>query len=86
MPDPVQAESLAAKNQNFAEEASFFAALFKHHSVKPMPDPGLILVLTKQWLDKKERQVTKKAKSEQLWFGQKPEDDDPDDLYKDEEF
>ena len=86
MPDPVQAESLAAKNQKFAEEASFFAAVFKHLSVRPVPDPALILVLNKQWLERKKRKVTKKTKSEQLWLGKKPEDDPSDDMDKHDRF
>lgn len=86
MSDPAYSESLAAKNQNFAEEASFFAAVFKHHSVKPVPDPALILLLNKQWLERKERKVTEKSKAEQLWFGKKPEDEDPEGLDEYEEF
>ncbi len=85
MPDPVRAESVAAKNQNFAEEASFFAALFKHLSVRPVPDPALIMVLNKQWLERKKRKVTKKGKSEQLWLSKKADDDPSDEWDKFEE-
>lgn len=78
MPDPVKAESVVEKNQNFAEEASFFAALFKQHPVRPVPDPALILVLNKQWLERKKRKVTKKGKPEQLWLSKKTGDDPSD--------
>ncbi len=85
MPDPVQPESFAAKNQKFAEEASFFASIFNHHPVRPVPDPALILVLNKLWLEKKKRKVTKKGKSEQLWLRKKPEDEPSDEMGRYEE-
>lgn len=85
MPDPVKAESIAAKNQNFAEEASFFAALFKHLTVRPVPDPALVMVLDKQWRERKKRQVSKKGKSEQLWLGKRSEDEPPGEWGKFEE-
>ena len=61
MPDPVRAESISEKNQNFAEEASFFTALFKNLTVRPVPDPGLIMVLNKQWLERKKEKCPRKA-------------------------
>ncbi|USE38403.1 hypothetical protein [Endozoicomonas sp. SCSIO W0465] len=82
MPDPVRAESEIAKNYNFAEEASFFAALFKHLPVRPVPDPALIMVLNKQWLERKKRKVTKKGKSEPLWLGKKADDEPSDEWDK----
>ena len=85
MPDPVRAESIAVKNQNFAEEASFFAALFKHLTVRPVPDPGLIMVLNKQWLERKKRKVAKKGKSDQLWLGKRSKDEPPGEWGKFEE-
>lgn len=82
MPDPVQPETFSAQNQKFAEESSFFAALFKHLTTRPVPDPALIIVLNKQWLERKKRKVAKKGKSEQLWLGKEPEDTPSDKMDK----
>ena len=82
MLNPVQLESFSAQSQKFAEESSFFAALFKHLTARPVPDPALIMVLNKQWLERKKRKVTKKGKSEQLWLGKEPEDDPSDKMDK----
>lgn len=84
MPDPVQPESIAEKNQMFAEEASFFAAAFRNIPVRPMPDPGLMLILNKQWLERKKRTVTKKGKPEQLWLGKRPDRENTEDPDQDE--
>ncbi|WP_206680805.1 hypothetical protein [Endozoicomonas acroporae] len=75
MPDPVRVESVGEKNQKFAEEVSFFTALFKNLTVRPVPDPGLMMVLNKQWLERKKRKVSKKGKSEQLWLGKRADDE-----------
>lgn len=55
-----EGDSLAAKNQKFAEEATFFASFFKDRPVRPMPDQPLMMILQKRKLKKKERSVTKK--------------------------
>lgn len=72
MPDPVEPASLSRQIANFSEEASFFIAMYRHHSVKPVPDPALILVLNKQWLEKKKRRVCKKEGVVKLWLSKKP--------------
>ena len=72
MPDPVEPASLSRQISNFSEEASFFIAMYKQHSVKPVPDPTLILVLNKLWLEKKKRRVCKKEGVVKLWLSKKP--------------
>jgi len=72
MPDPVEPTSLSRQAHDFAEEASFFAALYRQPQVKPVPDPTLLLVLNKQWLAKKNRTVSKKDCADKLWLSKKP--------------
>ena len=72
MPDPVEPASLNRQIANFSEEASFFIAMYRHHPVKPVPDPALMLVLNKQWLEKKKRRVCKKEGVVKLWLSKKP--------------
>ncbi len=72
MPDPVEPPSLPRQAHDFAEEATFFAALYRQHPVRPVPDPTLLLVLNKQWLAKKNRTVSKKDAADKLGLGKKP--------------
>ncbi len=84
MPEAPQVESLANKHHNFSEEASFFAALFKQFNVRPVPDPGMMQLLQKEWVKRQQRTVTKKEKSDKLWLGKKPKDENPKLLDDDE--
>ena len=72
MPDPAEPTSLSKQAHDFIEEASFFAAMYRQHPVKPVPDPALLLVLDKQWLEKKNRTVSKKDCADKLWLSKKP--------------
>lgn len=74
MPDPVESPSLSRQVRDFSEEATFFAAMYRQHPVRPVPDPTLLLVLNKQWLAKKNRTVSKKDAADKLWLGKKPHD------------
>lgn len=84
MPDTPRVESLANKHHNFYEEASFFAALFKQFNVRPVPDPGMMQLLQKEWVKRKQRKVTKKEKSEKTGLGKKPRNANPNLLNDDE--
>ncbi|MGB0360908.1 MAG: hypothetical protein ACPGEF_05835 [Endozoicomonas sp.] len=65
---PVLQDSQLARSQKFAEEMTFSAALFHQFHVRQIPDAGLVIILNRLWLKMKKRRVTKKEKSEQLWF------------------
>ena len=65
---PTPQDTQLARSQKFAEEMSFSAALFRHFSVKPVPDTGLIVVLSRLWLEMKKRRVTQKSKAERPWL------------------
>ncbi|WP_067514728.1 hypothetical protein [Endozoicomonas ascidiicola] len=67
-----------ARGQKFAEEMSFAAALFRQFHVRHIPDTGQGFVLHKLWLEMKKRRVTKKEKSEQLWFGKRQPEEHQD--------
>ena len=64
-------ESVAEKNQKFAEEATFFISLFKHRTVKPMPDIGLMMVLQKDKTRRGKHKIAKKQKPQRLYFNRK---------------
>ena len=71
LPEPESSpasETLAERNTNFAEEASFFLGLFKNRQVRPMPDQPLMMILQKAKLRKKNRTVTKKDKTGKSYF------------------
>ena len=72
MSDSVEPASLSRQISNFAEEASFFFSVYQQRSVKPVPDPALLLVLNKLWLKKKNRRVCKKEGVVKLWLSKKP--------------
>lgn len=86
--DPATAQrqdTATEKSQKFAEEASFFYAFFKNHNLKPVPDPGLMMVLQKAWLDRKKRTIRKKEKTDPIWPERRQHDQQPrhdfDELY-----
>ncbi|KEQ18992.1 hypothetical protein GZ78_02825 [Endozoicomonas numazuensis] len=64
-PEP---DTLAARNQKFAEEASFFFTFFKNRLLRPMPDQPLMLMLYKSKLRRKQRKVSKKDKLDNLYM------------------
>lgn len=72
-----ETETLAAKIQKFAEEASFF---FKGRPLKPMPDQPLMLILYKSKLRRKKRKISKKGKLDKLFMRKRKheEQDSPD--------
>lgn len=70
-------ETMAEKSQKFAEESTFFLALFKNRTIKPMPDVGLMMVLQKDKTRRKKRKVNKKEKPEKLYFSRKQRDEEP---------
>ena len=71
MATPAIQDSQLARSQKFAEEMTFAAALYRQFHVRHIPDTGLGMVLNRLWLRMKKRRVTKKEKSEQLWFGKR---------------
>ena len=72
MPDSVETASVSKQILNFSEEASFFIAMYQQHPVKPVPDPALLMVLNKLWLEKKKRRVSMKDGVDKLWLSNKP--------------
>ncbi|WP_062264955.1 hypothetical protein [Endozoicomonas arenosclerae] len=64
-PEP---DTLAARSQKFAEEASFFFTFFKNRPLRPMPDQPLMLMLYKSKLRRKKRKVSKKDKLDNLYM------------------
>lgn len=73
MPDPVEQLPDAQLIGNFMEEASFFYGLFHKYTVRPVPDPGLMLVLNKSKLKQKKRRVSKKDGVDTLWLSKNPQ-------------
>ena len=86
MPDRLEQIPDAQRIGNFNEEASFFYGLFRQYTVRPVPDPGLMLVLNKSKLKQKKRRVSKKDGVDTLWLSKNPQgaakrgQDDFDDL------
>lgn len=56
-------ESMAEKSRMFAEESTFFLSLFKNRPIKPIPDPGLMIVLQRDKRRRKKRKISKKRKT-----------------------
>ncbi|MGI9274548.1 MAG: hypothetical protein ACR2PT_06805 [Endozoicomonas sp.] len=79
-------ETLAERNSNFAEEASFFLGLFKNRQVRPMPDQPLMMILQKARLRKKQRTVTKKDKTGKGYFRRREHEPDTGQKNNSEEF
>ncbi|MGB1271792.1 MAG: hypothetical protein ACPG5T_06950 [Endozoicomonas sp.] len=86
--DPATAlrqDTATDKSQKFAEEASFYYGFFKNHNLKPVPDPGLMMVLQKAWLERKKRTIRKKENTNRIWPERRQRDEPPrqdhDELY-----
>ena len=70
-----ETDTLAAKNQKFAEEASFFFTFFKNRPLRPMPDQPLMLMLYKSKLRRKKRKVSKKDQLDNLYMRKRKDEE-----------
>lgn len=76
--------SPADQARNFFEEASFFASHFKNFTVRPMPDPSLMLLLQQGKWRQKQRKVNKKEKPLNLFMRKrkKGKEEDKDNFHE----